>query len=257
VAEARVPDLPTVRRYEAGGFRAWPATRVAYDGTWVIRLTDGYPAKRLNSVNPLDPRDTARLPERIAAAGRLFAAAGKPLTFRLSPLSGDYLDRHLDGERWTSFSESLVMEADISDQLVAGAMDRLPVRDMARFMMAAAHVHAMDEATAGGLAGVIASVKANVGLFVLERAGAPVTTLVCVQDGSIAGLFEVATSETERGKGHGRGAMLSALRWARLAGARKAWLQVEADNRAAIALYAKMGFREAYRYHYRRAPEAA
>ncbi|TIX45544.1 MAG: GNAT family N-acetyltransferase, partial [Mesorhizobium sp.] len=50
--------LATVRRYEAAGFRAWPAAAVHYDGTWVVRLTAGHAAKRLNSVNPLDPGDT-------------------------------------------------------------------------------------------------------------------------------------------------------------------------------------------------------
>ena len=55
-----------------------------------------------------------------------------------------------------------------------------------------------------------------------------------------------------RGGGHGRRIVLAALKWARLRGAREAWLQVEADNGPATALYRSIGFREAYRYHYRR-----
>ena len=53
-------NLPIVRRFEAAGFRAWPATSVQYDGAWSVRLTGGHPAKRLNSVNPLDPGDDAK-----------------------------------------------------------------------------------------------------------------------------------------------------------------------------------------------------
>ena len=34
-------------------------------------------------------------------------------------------------------------------------------------------------------------------------------------------------------------------------GARVAWLQVEASNEVAVALYRSIGFVEAYRYHYR------
>ena len=50
--------------------------------------------------------------------------------------------------------------------------------------------------------------------------------------------------------------MLSALKWARQRGARDAWLQVEADNAPALALYRSLGFDEVYRYHYRRPPGA-
>ena len=63
------------------------------------------PAKRLNSVNPLDPGDVHDLPERIMRAGRRFDAYGRPLTFRLSPLAGRKLSNHLEGEGWTAFSE--------------------------------------------------------------------------------------------------------------------------------------------------------
>ena len=65
-----IPELAQVRRYEAVGFRAWPAAAVHYDGTWVVRLTAGHPAKRLNSVNPLDPGDVVNIEERIARAAR-------------------------------------------------------------------------------------------------------------------------------------------------------------------------------------------
>lgn len=249
-------DLAAVRRYEAAGFRAWPAARVHYDGTWVVRLTPDHPAKRLNSVNPLDPKDTADIKARIARIDAEFAAIGKTLTFRLSPLSGEALDRHLDRAGWSIFSESVVMELPITPSLVRGAMDHIPLKDVGRFMRAASAVHRLDPAIAHGLAGVISAISPNVGLFVLDRDREPVTTLVCVQDGELAGLFEVATAEAERGMGHGRRAILSALRWARVSGARKAWLQVEADNHAAIGLYRSMGFAEVYRYHYRRPPSS-
>ena len=64
----------------------------------MVRLTAGHPAKRLNSVNPLDPNDVRDLPERIMRAGRRFEAYGRPLTFRLSPLAGAALARHLEAD---------------------------------------------------------------------------------------------------------------------------------------------------------------
>ncbi|MBL7520861.1 GNAT family N-acetyltransferase, partial [Frankia sp. CNm7] len=54
------------------------------------------------------------------------------------------------------------------------------------------------------------------------------------------------------GGGGGATAVLAALaRWAVLAGARRAYLQVEQDNAAARRLYAGRGFLPVYRYTYR------
>lgn len=248
------PLLATVRRFEAGGFRAWPAAATHYDGTWLIRLTPGHPAKRLNSVNPLDARDMSGLDERIGRAERLFRREGRPLTFRMSPLSGDRLSDHFDREGWETLAPSVVMRMPLDDAAVSNAMDQIPLKDFSRF--AAAHAAVQDEAAAQkpGLVALLGAIEPEAGLFVLERAGAPVATAVCVHDGELAGLFEVATAPRERGKGHARRLVLSALKWARLKGARDAWLQVEADNEAARKLYTALGFRDLYRYHYRRPP---
>jgi ribosomal protein S18 acetylase RimI-like enzyme len=49
--------------------------------------------------------------------------------------------------------------------------------------------------------------------------------------------------------------VLAALaRWARARGAERLYLQVERENAVALRLYARAGFRERYRYHYRYAP---
>jgi ribosomal protein S18 acetylase RimI-like enzyme len=247
------PRLATVRRFEAAGFRAWPAATVHYDGTWVIRLTAGHPAKRLNSVNPLDPGDVGNLAERIGRAARRFEAYGRPLTFRLSPLSGPALSDHLDSHGWSRFSESLVMQARLDSVLgVDGALDQIPLRDVGRFTAAALEIQGLEPRFRAGLSEVIGSIRPQAGLFVLEEAGRPVSTAICVHDGDVAGLFEIATEGSARRHGHGRRIVLSALKWAKLRGAAMAWLQVEADNEPAIALYQSLGFHEVYRYHYRR-----
>jgi ribosomal protein S18 acetylase RimI-like enzyme len=249
-------QLAAVRRFEAAGFRAWPAAAVHYDGTWVIRLTAGHPAKRLNSVNPLDPGDVQRLPERIARAGRRFEAYGRPLTFRVSPLSGAALSGHLDAQGWSRFDESLVMRLQLAAAPVERAMDQIPLRDISRFIGAALKVHGADASLRPGLSEIIGAIQPETGLFALERGDEPLATLICVHDGDLAGLFEIATAKTVRNRGHGRQLILSALKWARLRGAAQAWLQVEADNEPALALYRRLGFEEVYRYHYRR-PAAA
>jgi ribosomal protein S18 acetylase RimI-like enzyme len=249
-------NLPIVRRFEAAAFRAWPAAAVHYDGTWVVRLNAGHPAKRLNSVNTLDPGDVANIRERVGRAARRFEAYGRPLTFRLSPLSGSALTQYFDAEGWDTFSESLVMRASLADVPIEETLHQIPMKDVGRFMNAAMVVHDLDPALRPGLTEIIASIEPEAGLFILDQDGEPVATAVCVHDGDLAGLFEIGTGPKERGKGHGRRVVLAALKWARLRGAREAWLQVEADNHVARRLYEAIGFRELYRYHYRRPKEA-
>ena len=255
-AAAAPSGLPVVRRFEAAGFRAWPAASVHYDGTWVIRLTAGHPAKRLNSVNPLDPGDQGNLPERIARASRRFEAYGRAPTFRISPLAGDALSTHLDARNWSRFSESVVMSVPLADMDLEDVVTQIPIRDMTRFIGAAMEVHGADPSLRAGLSEVIGSIEPETGLFLIEENERAVASAICVHDGDLGGLFEVGTASGQRGKGIGRQVVRTALKWARLRGARTGWLQVEADNAPAIALYRSLGFGEVYRYHYRQPPGA-
>jgi ribosomal protein S18 acetylase RimI-like enzyme len=248
------PNLAVVRRLEAAGFRAWPAASVEYHGTWAVRLTPGHPAKRLNSVNPLDPADTADLERRIAYVARRFDAVARPLTFRLSPLAGAALPQHLDAAGWSRFDESMVMQLDLDRIDLGSAIDQIPLKDIRRFVTAALAVRCADRSLRAGLTGVISSIEPVAGLFVLESGERPVASLISVHHRELAGLFEIATHPAEQRRGHARRLILSALKWARQRGARRAWLQVETSNAAALALYRALGFAEVYRYHYRRPP---
>ena len=80
-------------------------------------------------------------------------------------------------------------------------------------------------------------------------------SLICVRDGDLAGIFELATAPAARGRGHARRLLTSALSWAQRRGARQGWLQVEADNSAGCRLYGSLGWTAVYRYHYRQAAE--
>ncbi len=243
--------LPKVRRLEAAGFRAWPAASAHYDGSWLVRLTAGHPARRLNSINPLDPNDSAKIPARLAKAGRRFDAYGRPLTIRISPLASPKLVAFLDEHGWHKESESAVMIADIDSLPIGKALDKIPMKDTGRFVESLLTIRQLDRSMKAGLSEIIESIEPETGLFVLQEDSKPVSTAICVHDGDLAGLFEVATREDCQRKGLGRSVVLSALRWARLLGARRAWLQVEVDNLAAMELYRSLGFAEVYRYNYR------
>lgn len=70
-------------------------------------------------------------------------------------------------------------------------------------------------------------------------------------DGSRLGIFAMATDRDHRRQGHARTVLRTLSEWGVAEGATRAYLQVDGTNGGAIALYASVGFRELYRYHYR------
>lgn len=249
-------NLPLVRRLEAVGFRAWPAASVQYDGSWQVRLTGGHPSKRLNCIVALDPSDYRDIGQRLERAARKFDAHGRPALVRETPLAPPLMVAYMEQEGWAPIEESITMVVDLFRADIAGQMDHLPSHDIGRFVDAVLAVSGEDVSLKPGLAEIVTAIKPPNGLFVMEDpAAGPVGVLLCVQDNDIAGINSLAVAKSHRRRGIGREILFSALRWARMCGARSAWLQVLADNEAALALYRAIGFEEAYRYRYWRKGE--
>lgn len=244
-------NLPLVRRLEAVSFRAWPASSVIYDGSWQIRLTGSHPSKRINCVVPLDPSDYGNCDVRLEKARRRFEDFGRPLIIRETTLMPPELRAHLYDNGWTVFEEVKVMTADLVNAELPETMAHLPTHDIGRFVEASLKVGNEDLSLRSPIAEIVSSIKPNLGLFIKEEVeGDPQATVICVQDNDLAGVLSLEVASAARRMGVGSEILTSALRWARISGAKTAWLQVVSTNVPALALYEKFGFEEAYTYRY-------
>lgn len=248
--EAERPYLPLVRRLEAAGFRAWPAAEVRFDGSWQLRMTPGHPSKRLNGLVPLDPFDERDMEARVLAAEQYFTAHGVDAAIRQSPLCPPGLPAVLERLGWHRGYETLVMIGDLDSLDLGTGIDHLPTHDIQRFSEACVAIDTARDTTPDMVASIIQRIEPAAGLFLMESATGPTAVGICIHDFDLAGIQQVVVEKSARRQGVGRELVTSALRWARLRGARQAWLQVLGDNSNAIALYDSMGFRTAYTYAY-------
>ncbi|RZU00863.1 GNAT family N-acetyltransferase [Rivibacter subsaxonicus] len=255
-------DAALLARVEEAGLNASapPAQRLV--GGWLVRLSPGK-AKRARCVNavatPSEP-----LAQLLGRIGAVYREAGLPLIVRITPFSHPrVLDTLLALRGWRRFDDTRVM---VCADLGAAPLAALPLPPGCT----------LDSPGHGGFAEAVGRLRNSPlaqreahaerlrGSAVPYRGvllkGADGELLACAQiatEGDLVGLYDVYTAPAHRGRGHARWLCTRLLLEARAAGARSAYLQVDADNAPARAIYAALGFIDGYAYHYRsQDPEA-
>ncbi len=230
---------------------AWPALQtLVYDG-WVLRFAKGY-TRRANSINPIYPSQLDTL-EKIAYCRRLYTAKGLRTVFKLTQeVYPQDLDNILE-------SNGYAYEAETSVQTMA--LDTFDVVDFGRVRIVT-HVEdawidgffRMTETASeqrATLRAMLRSIIMPKCLAYIRYRGAIVACGLGVMEEDTIGLFDIVVDKKWRAKGLGRQVVEGMLLWARKEGIKSSYLQVMVDNKKAIALYGKLGFKEIYRYWYR------
>lgn len=249
--EAESLDL---RRIEEAAMNAWPALQtVLFDG-WVLRFAGGY-TKRANSVNPTYPSTCGDLEDNVVNCEQVYERFGLPSIFRLTSFGAPAgLDQLLEERGYRFFDRSLVLQRSLPEPLPE-LREGLSLRDsdvdewLDRYV--ALSGSALDKRDAH--LAILRRIPGDARFATLwdERIGAPVACGLAVAEQGLVGLYDVVTDREQRNRGFGSALVTSLLNWSIDQGARDAYLQVVAANDPAVALYRKLGFREAYHYWYR------
>ena len=254
-------DPALLSRIEDAGLNASaPPQQLWLDG-WLVRFSPGK-AKRARCVNAVA---AGRLPidARLRACEVVFAEAGLPMIVRITPFTlPQDLDAVLATEGLYRFDDTRVMAlVDLSAL----------AQDAALPPGAEAHATGLEAFAqrVGSLRGSPLSQRQAHGQR-LQNSPVPFHAVemhvdselvACGQfaiEGSLVGLYDVFTARSARGRGYAGALCRHMLQQAHTRGAEHAYLQVEGDNHAARAVYQRLGFADAYTYHYRtRDPAAA
>ncbi|MFF8374620.1 GNAT family N-acetyltransferase [Streptomyces sp. NPDC015661] len=262
-----VPAAPARRRGPSATFpelarataRAWQPVESEPLGEWTLRAADGF-TRRANSALPLgDPG--LPVAEALTHVRAWYAARKLPAYVQAATgaegtqeLLCAALDRH--GWRREVSAEVRIaalaplgdLDADVSAVRLSRTVDEPWLRRYQRF--------SGDEEASAVVRSVLVSGPSVWFASVAGTGGVPAAIGRCVVDGRWAGFMAVEVDPEQRRRGLATSVMTALARQALDEGASAAWLQVEADNDGARALYDGMGFAAHHHYHHYRWAEA-
>ena len=255
-------DPRLLSRIEDAGINASAPPQQRWIDGWLVRFSPGK-AHRARCIQAV-ASGVLPLVERLALCQQLFDQAGLPLLARLTPFSQPAgLDQALAERGWALHDDTRVMACALDDLAELPLAEGLHLRPLAPAEFAAV-VGALrgspDEQCQAHAERLLHSPVPYQGWALCEDQGAQ-AVLCCGQvatEADLVGVYDVHTADAARGRGLARQLCAAMLHWARQEqGVRTAYLQVGADNHAARTAYRKLGFSDAYGYHYRLAPGAS
>jgi ribosomal protein S18 acetylase RimI-like enzyme len=261
VIAARVvgPSLASAREHEEVSARSWPAPDEEWLGRWWLRSAGGFTA-RACSVRPLG--DPGRpLDDALAHVVGWYAERRLPAMIRV--VSGSNVGAELDRRGWESARAAVFQTVTVARlRRLLSARGDVGARSSAVVQTATLPPQSWLLRYEGGAISPFAlKVLSGARDVVFATIDAADVTAPAVAIGRAAveepwvGFTAIEVDPLMRRQGHANAVMLALTEWAASRGAVRGWLEVLADNRAALALYASLGFTEHHRYTYRSAPE--
>ena len=245
-------------RVEDAGLNASAPPQQRWVDGWLLRLSPGK-AKRARCVNAVA---MGRLPlrDRLSLCELACREAGLPLLLRITPFTQPpALDDVLAAQGMHRIDDTRVMVAtewpEVPEAIPSGlVLERVAAAEFAEEVGALRGSPASQRLTH---AQRLQTSPVPYQGWVLRRrdTGAIAVCGQVAAEANLVGLYDVFTDPAQRGQGLARVLCTQLLAMARARGAAAAYLQVESTNAPARAIYHRLGFADAYSYHYR-SPDA-
>ena len=256
-------DLKAIADLELAAFAAFPALEELDWQGWRLRFAQGY-TKRANSANPLaSARELTA--QDLQVVTQAFHDRHLPVCFRLPaplcpPNVDDLLARH--GYGFVDMSLVMTKRLTLADPPVqasthenADGFDLALLPDLSEWHQQYLAISGKPMAGQAIHAEMLRSIQHDSAFALARHDGRPACCGLAVCSGTTLGLFDIATHGDHRKRGLASRLCQALMSWGHQRGARLAYLQVLAANSPAISVYEHLGFRRAYHYWYRVAPE--
>jgi ribosomal protein S18 acetylase RimI-like enzyme len=253
-------QLALVREVEELAYAAWPAAEVVELDGWRLRFTDGVTTRRARSVWP--NADTGRLPlaEKLARVEAFYAGHGMAARYQMcAAAQPPELDALLAERGYREDAHTAVEIAPLADVVsrshrpMALPVNVAPAADDA-WLATYCGTESVPSREAEARRSILLRLGAPTGYAILTDGERPRAVGLGVLERDWLGIFCMATDPAFRRRGAATDILQALAHWGQQHGATHAYLQVMCSNDAARALYARLGFRPLYEYHYREAP---
>ena len=253
-------DATFLSRVEDAGLNASQPREQRWVDGWLVRFSPAK-AKRTRCIQAV-AAGRQSVEDKLRACLTIFETAGLHPYIRITPFSQpDGLDAQLAARGMVSIDETRVMVLASLNALERPVRPEPPLRiatvgpdDFAAWIgKERGSTAAERQAHADRIA---RSPVPHHGVLAFDDRGETIGSGQAVVEGDLVGLYDVFTNERHRGFGVAENVCRHLLEAAATAGARAAYLQVDAANDPARSIYRRLGFVDGYSYHYRTPADA-
>jgi GNAT superfamily N-acetyltransferase len=241
----------TLKQIEQAAVRSWPALQTADVGGWLWRYASGG-SQRANSVSTLTfaegDVDTA-----ILEAERRYRSKAAACRFTITEVSEPAdLDARLAAMGYARGHDHATMTKPVAGG--GPSPDGVEVSSEPAQGWLAVYLAGLGPDRKEVAPAILAGLPRHRAYFSCRRGGAVVASGLSIADGTLASVQCMATLASARRQGCAQAVLGAIEAWAAAQGCARLYLQAEAVNAAAIALYEGFGFHLAGRYHLRTKP---